>query len=66
MGIGAVLYIATDALDYAESIFPMVKAGGLEPADERIPSLETGFGRKFIAEGRTIYAQAFRQLSGHR
>jgi tRNA (guanine-N7-)-methyltransferase len=65
MNIDALLYVATDALDYAKSIFSMAKACGFQPTDEPIPSFETtGFGLKFMTEGRTIYAQAFRQQIG--
>jgi len=60
MAAGASLYIATDVLDYAESIFSMVDEQGLQPAGEPVAEVaKTGFARKFIAEGRTVYAQAF-------
>jgi tRNA (guanine-N7-)-methyltransferase len=60
MAVGASLYIATDVSEYAESIFSMVQAQGLQPTSQPVPGVATtGFARRFIIEGRKVYAQAF-------
>jgi tRNA (guanine-N7-)-methyltransferase len=60
MSAGASLYVATDVRDYAESIFSMVTAHGLQPAAEVVAGLDaTGFARRFSAEGRIVYARTF-------
>jgi tRNA (guanine-N7-)-methyltransferase len=57
---GAPLYIATDVRDYAEAIFSMMEAQGFQRTQNAVPGMaETAFARKFIAEGRTVYAWAF-------
>jgi tRNA (guanine-N7-)-methyltransferase len=56
----ASLYIATDVGHYAESIFSMVNAHGLRPSGEPVAGIDTTeFARRFIAEGRLVYAGAF-------
>jgi tRNA (guanine-N7-)-methyltransferase len=55
----ALLFVATDVPDYATSIFSMADAQGLHPINAPIGVSATGFGRRFVAEGRTIYARAF-------
>src|SRR5215831_17067715 len=53
MSAGALLYVATDVRDYAESIFSMVAAHGFRPTAEVVVGLEaTGFARRFSSEGR--------------
>jgi tRNA (guanine-N7-)-methyltransferase len=60
LSVGASLYVATDVRDYAESIFSMARSQGFHPTNDSVPGLTTTrFARKFIAEGRTIYARAF-------
>jgi tRNA (guanine-N7-)-methyltransferase len=60
MAPGSSLYVATDVRDYAQSIFSMVAAQGLRSTSERVAGLgATGFARKFVAEGRMVYAGAF-------
>jgi tRNA (guanine-N7-)-methyltransferase len=57
---GAPLYIATDVRDYAEAIFSMVEAQGFRHTPNEVPGMATtAFARKFIAEGRMVYARAF-------
>jgi tRNA (guanine-N7-)-methyltransferase len=57
---GASLYVATDVNDYAEAIFAMFEAGGFRREEIAVPGAEeTGFARKFIAEGRPVYSGAF-------
>ena len=57
---GASLYVATDVNDYAEAIFAMFEAGGFGREEIAVPGAEeTGFARKFIAEGRPVYSGAF-------
>lgn len=56
----APLYVATDVREYAEAIFPLIEAAGFVPLDAPVPgATRTGFARKFIAEGREVYARAF-------
>jgi tRNA (guanine-N7-)-methyltransferase len=60
MSVGASLYVATDVPEYAESIFSMVGSHGFHPTGESVAGLEaTGFARRFIAEGRIVYARRF-------
>jgi tRNA (guanine-N7-)-methyltransferase len=57
---GAPLYIATDVREYAQAIFSMVEAEGFRRVPISVPgTAETGFARKFIAEGRKLYSQTF-------
>lgn len=57
---GAPLYIATDVREYADTIFAMVEAAGFHRSTMEVPgAAQTGFARKFIAEGRPVYAVAF-------
>jgi tRNA (guanine-N7-)-methyltransferase len=54
------LYVATDVEDYARVIFPTLEAAGFSRTAAAVPGAsETGFARKFIEEGRPIYAAAF-------
>jgi tRNA (guanine-N7-)-methyltransferase len=56
----AALYVATDVPDYAESIFSMANTQGLHPTGDTVAGVgATGFARRFIAEGRTVYARAY-------
>jgi tRNA (guanine-N7-)-methyltransferase len=60
MNSGASLYVATDVLNYADSIFSIVKACGLHPTSEFVAGLSgSGFARKFLAQGRMLYARTF-------
>jgi tRNA (guanine-N7-)-methyltransferase len=60
MSAGALLYVATDVRDYAESIFSMVAAHGFSPTAEVVAGLDaTGFARRFSSEGRMVYARTF-------
>ncbi|MBV8774151.1 MAG: tRNA (guanosine(46)-N7)-methyltransferase TrmB [Deltaproteobacteria bacterium] len=60
MTTGALLFVATDMHVYANSIFSLVKSERLRPTAEPAAGLTaTGFARKFMAEGRTVYARAF-------
>jgi tRNA (guanine-N7-)-methyltransferase len=56
----APLYIATDVRYYASAILGMLKASGFAQVDLPVPgAASTGFARKFIAEGRVVFAAAF-------
>ncbi len=60
MTAGASLYVATDVPEYAELIFSMAEAQGLRPTGESVAGIvATGFARRFIAQGRTVYGRAF-------
>lgn len=60
MTTGALLFVATDMHDYADSIFSLVNSEGLRPTAAPTTGLmATGFARKFMAEGRTVYARSF-------
>jgi len=57
---GAPLFVATDVALYAERIFALLLDGGFRHVELPVPGATlTGFARKFIAEGRPIYAAAF-------
>jgi tRNA (guanine-N7-)-methyltransferase len=58
---GAPLYVATDIKDYAQMIFAILEnASFTRVNDAPVPGASlTGFARKFIAEGREIYAATF-------
>lgn len=56
----APLFVATDVPDYANAIFPMLEACGFVPMPVEVPgATQTGFARKFIAEGRRVYSAAY-------
>jgi len=60
MTVGASLYIATDVPEYAELIFSIANAQGLRSTGDPVAGVAaTGFARKFIAQGRTLYSRAF-------
>ncbi len=59
---GGALYVATDVAEYAREIFAMLDASELVASSEPVPGqLSTGFGRKFAASGKTVYARAYRK-----
>jgi tRNA (guanine-N7-)-methyltransferase len=56
----APLYVATDVRGYADAIFPMLAEAGFARVEGPVPGASaTGFARKFIAEGREVFAGAF-------
>jgi tRNA (guanine-N(7)-)-methyltransferase len=60
MSVGASLYVATDVRDYADTIFSIRQAQWLRLIADFVVGLDaTGFGQKFIGEGRTVYARTF-------
>jgi tRNA G46 methylase TrmB len=60
MKVGGCLYVATDVPDYAESIFSMAAAQGLQASASPVAgAIATGFARRFIAEGRPVYSKTF-------
>jgi tRNA (guanine-N7-)-methyltransferase len=57
---GAALYIATDISAYAKTIFSMLAASGFTQAQIAAPgATETGYARKFVAQGRPVFGGAF-------
>ena len=57
------LFVATDVGEYAQQIFAMLDVRGLTPSPEAVPgSDQTGFGRRFAATGKTVYARAYRKI----
>jgi tRNA (guanine-N7-)-methyltransferase len=57
---GAHLFVATDVASYAERIFALLLSGGFRRLDRPVPgAAQTGFARKFLAEGRPIHSAAF-------
>jgi tRNA (guanine-N7-)-methyltransferase len=65
MADGAFLYVASDVRNYAELIFSMAQAQGLRVIGEPVAGVAaTGFARKFIAQGRTLYSRAFAKVGG--
>ena len=66
MTAGGALYVATDVPEYAELIFSIANAQGLRPIGDSVAGAEaTGFARKFIAQGRTVYGRAFAKQAAH-
>jgi tRNA (guanine-N7-)-methyltransferase len=60
MTAGGTLYVATDVPEYAKLIFSIANAQGLRPTGDPVAgAAATGFARKFIAQGRTVYGRAF-------
>ncbi|MGO9607029.1 MAG: tRNA (guanine(46)-N(7))-methyltransferase TrmB [Candidatus Binataceae bacterium] len=60
---GGALYVATDVAQYADDIFAMLGAGGMARSSEPVPGCDrTGFGRRFAAAGKAVYARAYRKL----
>ncbi len=56
------LYVATDVAEYAHDIFALLDASGLQSSTETVPGCDrTGFGRKFVASGKPIYARTYRK-----
>jgi tRNA (guanine-N(7)-)-methyltransferase len=61
---GATAYVATDVRDYASEIFPMMLATGFIRAVEPAPGAErTGFARKYVAAGKSVFSASFRKPS---
>ncbi|MGH7987116.1 MAG: tRNA (guanine(46)-N(7))-methyltransferase TrmB, partial [Candidatus Binataceae bacterium] len=57
LAMHAPLYVATDVGAYAAEIFTMLEAGGFEREAGTVPGADqTGFARKFMLEGRPIFA----------
>lgn len=57
---GAPLFVATDVAPYAERIFALLLGAGFHRLELPVPgATQTGFARKFIAEGRLIHSAAF-------
>jgi tRNA (guanine-N7-)-methyltransferase len=57
---GAPLFFATDVAEYAQRTFAMLSAAGFHRLAIAVPGASlTGFARKFITEGRPIYAGAY-------
>ena len=56
---GAV-YAASDVKEWAEEIFAMLKAGGFRHIDREPPGAKrSGFGRKYMAQGKPVYFASF-------
>lgn len=56
---GAPLFFATDVAAYAEQSLAMLYAGGFQKVTLAVAGASmTGFAKKFMAEGRPIYANA--------
>lgn len=56
----AVVYVATDVEPYAREIFAMLERCGFRRAAMAVPGAElSGFGRKYLAEGRPVFSAAF-------
>jgi tRNA (guanine-N7-)-methyltransferase len=56
----AALYVATDVPAYAALIFSIAESQGFHQTGEPVTGVAaTGFARRFIAEGRTVYVRAF-------
>lgn len=63
---GGMLYVATDVEAYAEEIFAAIDMSGLSASSEKVPGGDrTGFGRKFVAIGKTIYGRAYQKRPKH-
>ena len=56
------LFVATDVAEYAEEIFALLDVSGLALSQEGVPGKDqTGFGRRFTAIGKPVYARAYRK-----
>ena len=54
------LHVATDVEEYANSIFSLLREQGFLRSKETVAGLQaTGFARRFITEGRTLYGAVF-------
>jgi len=57
------LYVATDVAEYGHDIFAMLEKSGLVSSTDEVPGRErTAFGRRYTADGKLIYARAYRKL----
>jgi tRNA (guanine-N7-)-methyltransferase len=60
LAAGAPLFIATDVKHYADSIFAMAEAAGMNRLETAVPGADgTGFARKFLAAGLPVYSRAY-------
>lgn len=56
----AALLVATDFEPYAREIFALLAAAGFRRTASAVPgATASGFARKYLAEGRTVYSGAF-------
>ncbi|MCL5043724.1 MAG: tRNA (guanosine(46)-N7)-methyltransferase TrmB [Deltaproteobacteria bacterium] len=61
---GGLVYYASDWREYADAMADALAAAGLVPAPEQAcAGAQTGYGRKYLAEGRTLYQGVFRAPS---
>ncbi len=62
-----VVYVASDVKPWAEHIFSALELGGFVAESEQVPGIvAAGFGRKYAAQGRPLFARAFRRPSAAR
>jgi tRNA (guanine-N7-)-methyltransferase len=61
---GGELYVVTDVEEYAQQIFTIVEAAGFSRGSETAAqAAATGFGRKFVLQGRSIFGAAFKRVN---
>jgi tRNA (guanine-N7-)-methyltransferase len=54
------IYAASDVKQWAEEIFAMLEAGGFRRVDKEPPGAKrSGFGRKYMAQGKPVYFASF-------
>jgi tRNA (guanine-N7-)-methyltransferase len=62
--VGGMVYVASDVKTWAEEMFGAMLQGGFITEAEPVPGvLGAGFGRKYAAQGRALFAGAFRKTS---
>jgi tRNA (guanine-N7-)-methyltransferase len=56
-----IAYFASDVREYAEVVYRMLEASGFRNCEAPVPGAHrSNFGRKYAAEGRPVFAGAFR------
>jgi tRNA (guanine-N7-)-methyltransferase len=54
------IYAASDVKEWAEEIFAMLEAGGFRRIEKEPPGARrSGFGRKYMAQGKPVYFASF-------
>ncbi len=58
---GGLIHAASDVEQWAEAMFAMLRAGGLAEVEGEVAGARfSGFGRKYLAAGKPIFAASFR------
>ncbi|MBF6568681.1 MAG: tRNA (guanosine(46)-N7)-methyltransferase TrmB [Candidatus Binataceae bacterium] len=62
LATAGLIHVASDVEPWARQMFSMLTAGGFSESPAEVPGARfSGFGRKYLAAGRPIFASSFRR-----